>query len=724
MSWYYAFFFISGFCSLLYEVVWLRLTAAQYGVTIAMTSIVLSVFMAGMGAGSLLSGIASRRYGDRLSWSPLRLYAGAELIIGFAAFTVPHELLLGRHLLESWGGGFSSSSATYYLASGVLVAVTLIPWCACMGATIPLAMWAIRSESRPESGRSFSFLYTANVIGAMVGAIIPAVLIEEYGFHGTLYIGTGLNALIAGSAFACSFRGRRPISGSATAQPEVIAAKPHSAAVDEPRVMTLLFLTGFATMGMEVIWIRLYMAFIGPLVYSFALILLAYLGATAVGARIYTRRGVAGGSRLPWMLLGLLGLVPLITADPRVPLLAPFRVVLGVLFVSGAIGFLTPMLVDHWSRRHADRAGKAYAVNVLGCILGPLFASFVLLPHLSERNSLAIFAFPWFAMMVPWRGSKSLTARSSVVGFASVAAALLVFIFTRDYAMLFPRGKILRDSTATVIAAGSGMNRKLLTNGVGMTFLTPITKMMAHFSLASLDHPPQNMLVICFGMGTTFRSGLTWNIPVTAVELVPSVPRLFPYFHEDAARVMALPDAHVVIDDGRRYLERSDQKFDVIAIDPPPPVSAASSSLLYSVEFYSIAKRHLSPHGILAQWLPYGDDADLASITRALIDSFPNVRIYRSVSGWGWHFFASMAPIPERNADELLVRMPAAAVTDMMEWGPEKAPREQLQLMLAHSIAPEEFIARAPQYPTLHDDHPVNEYFLIRTIQAAARKAK
>lgn len=724
MSWYYAFFFISGFCSLLYEVVWLRLTAAQYGVTIAMTSIVLSVFMAGMGAGSWLAGTASRRYGDRFSWSPLRLYAGAELMIGGASLLVPGELLLGRHLLEAWSGGFSSSSATYYLASGLLVGVTLIPWCACMGATIPLAMWAIRNESRPESARSFSFLYTANVMGAMVGAIIPAALIELYGFHGTLYIGTCLNVLIAVSAFARSLRWRKPDCISAVAQPVVIASDPQPAAGDGFRVMTLLFLTGFATMGMEVIWIRLYTAFIGPLVYSFALILLTYLAATAIGARIYTRTQVGGESRLPWILLGLLSLVPLITADPRIHLLAPLRVVLGVLFVSGVIGFLTPMLVDHWSGGDADRAGKAYAVNVIGCILGPLFASFVLLPHLSERASMALFALPWFVMILPWRGSKSLTPRSLVFGIASVGAALLIFLFTHDYTNLFPKGEILRDSTATVIASGKGMNRRLLTNGVGMTSLTPITKMMAHFSLASLDHPPHSMLVICFGMGTTFRSGLTWNIPVTAVELVPSVPKLFSYFHEDAAQVMASPHAHIVIDDGRRYLERTDQKFDVIAIDPPPPVSAASSSLLYSVEFYSIARRHLVQHGILAQWLPYGDDADLASITKAMVQSFPYVRIYRSVSGWGWHFFASMYPIPERSADELLARMPAAAVTDMMEWGPEKTPREQLQLMLAHSITPEEFIARAPQYPALRDDHPVNEYFILRTIQAASGKAK
>ena len=56
MNWYFFFFFVSGFCSVLYELVWLRLSMAQFGVTTAMVSIVLSVFMAGMGLGSWASG--------------------------------------------------------------------------------------------------------------------------------------------------------------------------------------------------------------------------------------------------------------------------------------------------------------------------------------------------------------------------------------------------------------------------------------------------------------------------------------------------------------------------------------------------------------------------------------------------------------------------------------------------------------------------------------------
>jgi predicted membrane-bound spermidine synthase len=46
---------------------------------------------------------------------------------------------------------------------------------------------------------------------------------------------------------------------------------------------------------------------------------------------------------------------------------------------------------------------------------------------------------------------------------------------------------------------------------------------------------------------------------------------------------------------------RTNKMFDVIVIDPPPPVEVAGSSLLYSTEFYAVAKRRLRPDGILMQ---------------------------------------------------------------------------------------------------------------------------
>ena len=183
MTWYFVFFFVSGFCGILYEIVWLRLSMAQFGVTSALVAIVLSMFMAGLGLGSWGSGYLVRRYGQRAGALGLRLYALAEFLIGISALLVPLQLQWGRALLEKTG---LPSSGAYYLASGIWIALTLVPWCACMGATFPLAMESIKHSFRSESSSSFSFLYLANVVGATAGAIIPLFLIELFGFRGTL----------------------------------------------------------------------------------------------------------------------------------------------------------------------------------------------------------------------------------------------------------------------------------------------------------------------------------------------------------------------------------------------------------------------------------------------------------------------------------------------------------------------------------------------------------
>jgi spermidine synthase len=716
MFWFFVFFFISGFCSVLYELVWLRLAMAQFGVTTALVSIVLSAFMAGLGAGSWAAGALVRRYGGQIKSPPLRLYALTELLIGVSALVVPAELVFGHRLLEAAAASTALSSAAYYLASGACLALTIIPWCACMGATIPLAMFAIRSDSRYETRRSFSFLYLSNVLGAVLGSFIPLFFVELVGFHGTLRIGALLNALIAASAFAITLlpqtRGAKPAPSA--------PAPPTLPGLGRPAgILLLLFTTGLVTMGMEVIWIRLYTPYIGPVVYSFAMILIAYLLATFAGSQVYRfwSRRHAAESHLAWISLALLSVLPLFTADSRVHMNLVLRVFAGVMPVAGMIGFLTPMLVDRWSAGDPDRAGRAYAVNVLGCILGPLIAGFLLLPLAGERVSMLFFALPWFAMAFvrERRGGTRPRIWQTAFAGAIIVAALGIFFSTKDFETQFARREVLRDSTATVIAKGEGWERRLLVNGQGMTKLTPVTKMMAHLTLASLDHQPRSALIICFGMGTTFRSAISWGISATAVELVPSVPKLFAYYHPDAAQVLASALAHVVIDDGRRYLERTPAKYDAIIIDPPPPVPTAGSSLLYSQDFYTVAKQRLEPGGIVQQWLPEGDNETKAAVARALKNSFPYVRVYHSVEGWGWHFLASDRPIPVRTADELLARMPGAAVADMMEWGPAKTPAAQFALVLAQPVSLDDLIALSPSTPALQDDRPINEYFLLRT---------
>jgi spermidine synthase len=276
-----------------------------------------------------------------------------------------------------------------------------------------------------------------------------------------------------------------------------------------------------------------------------------------------------------------------------------------------------------------------------------------------------------------------------------------------------PRLTIRRDYQAAVTAGGEGSERTLRINNVGMTRLTPITKVMAHLPLAFLPRPPRSALVICFGMGTTFRSLLSWGIPSTAVELVPSVPGLFGFFHADAREALASPNARVVIDDGRRFLARAGGTYDVITLDPAPPMTAAGTSFLFSEEFYALARRRLAPDGIMQIWI--ADPVEpvvLSAFVKAVTDSFPHVRVFRSLEGWGYHCLASAAPLPAYTAAELSARLPKAAVRDLLELGPEKTGTRQFSALLRAEIPVGALIA--PGAAGLRDDRPLNEYFFLR----------
>jgi spermidine synthase len=754
---FFLFFLVSGSCALVYEVVWLRLAMAAFGVTTPLVSIVLSVFMAGLGLGSWGAGRLARHLAERSSPDRfLRLYAITEMVIGAGGLLVAHELDWARRALQALGASAPWASGSHYLGAGVLVTVALLPFCAAMGATFPLGMAALRplQEAKRESSAAgtFSYLYVANVVGAALGTLLSAVmLIELLGFRGTLQVTALLNGLLAMAAFALSIRSRsgedagigaHPVEARRTGVTEADAPPAAPAPVRSaiPKnvgasrslpaklraVPWLLFSTGLLSMGMEVVWVRQFTPYLGTVVYTFAAILTVYLVATFLGSAAYrwSARRRPTVVRTAWgpgalLAVALLAALPTILADPRVAPPGGFaaglvRVAVGIGPFCFALGHLTPRLVDLWSHGDPARAGSAYALNVLGCIAGPLVASFGLLPIMGERWALAVLALPLYAFVLT-RPRTASRANFAVLGGLALAAGLGVVALTKDYETIFFLRKTLRDHSATVIATGEGMNKRLLVNGYGMTSLTPITKMMAHLPLAVRAKPPERVLVVCFGMGTSFRSALTWGASTTAVELIPSVPDLFDFYHPDAARVRALPGAHVVIDDGRRFLERTGEDFDVITVDPPPPVEAAGSSLLYSKEFFEAARARLRTDGVFQQWLPTpAEPIVIAAIARALKDSFVHVRAFPSEFGWGIHFLASQSPIPLLAPDRLVDRMPSAARTDLVEWRPGMLPVEPLAAVLTHEIPLDHLIGLVPGTRPLTDDLPVNEYYLLR----------
>ncbi|HEV8200563.1 MAG TPA: hypothetical protein VGS03_11120 [Candidatus Polarisedimenticolia bacterium] len=730
-AWFFAFFFLSGAGSLVFEVVWLRLAMARFGVTTPLVSMVLSLFMAGLAIGSLWAGRLDRRHADGPPGRFLRFYGLAEATIGFSAFVIPTMFDLGRDAVTAVGAAWGSS--LFSLASALVIGTAIVPFCICMGATYPLAMSFLRRSGAADE-RLFSRLYLANLLGACVGTLLSAfVLIELLGFRKTLAVTATLHALIAAGAVVL---GRDAASRSRAAPVGQVSSTPTSWTPvagdaiapdrDVGRGSTLLgivFMTGLASLAMELVWVRQYTPLLGPFVYSFAAILATYLAFNGLGAGLYRAWASPGApvrahhGSLLLLAAGAFSFLPLLATDPRLAPAGtiPFRVaqlVFGLGPFCVASGILTPLLIDRFARGDPDKAGRAYAVNVLGCIIGPILAGFGLLPLAGERATLALLGLPFLVLGL----GAALGQGRRVLGSAAAALALsgILLFATEDFEARFPTRVVRRDYAATTIATGQGRDKQLLINGYGITNLTPVTKLMAHLPAAFRASPPRDALVICFGMGTSFRSLLSWGASTTAVELVPSVPSLFGYFHADGPALLASPPAHLVIDDGRRFLERTTDQYDVITIDPPPPVEAAASSLLYSKEFYAVVRRRLRPGGIVQQWLPEGDPTVVASVTRALRESFPSLRAFHALEGWGIHYLAGDVPLDGVSVTTLADRLPPRASADLFEWGPYASAERTLAEVLLREVPVDELIAAAPRAPALTDDRPVNEYYLLR----------
>lgn len=721
-------FFLSGFCGLVYQMVWTRLAFASFGIITPVLSVVISVFMFGLSLGAWGGGRIVPWLSRRTPVSAIYFYAAAEFLIGLGAFAVPRLFGIGQRILLGAG---QTNSFHYLFLSAAVLAVALLPWCIFMGATFPLMMAFVRECDQADTA-SFSFLYLANVLGAMCGTAMAAVvLIEMFGFHRTLVFAAEVNFIIA--VLSVDLGRRRP-AASVSASQRLAAVNAGAGPRSGNRfLLWILFSTGFSAMAMEVVWTRAFTPILKTAVYSFALVVFTYLGATFLGSWLYRRdlkRNAPKSLAAVIVLLAIAAFLPIVAIDPRVvpAEVNPFAgmypnrasailaVLAGICPLCGLLGYLTPRLIDQYAAGQPTAAGRAYSVNVVGCILGPLFASYVLLPWISERFAMVLLALPLLALCLVC--GQTLTARQRAVSVLTAFAALAWSLFgAEDFAgrlgKISQGTQVRRDYAASVISFGHGMHRRLLVNGVGMTGLMPETKFMVDLPMALHQTRPHSVLLICFGMGTTFRSALSWDVPTTAVELVPSVRDAFGYYHADAALCLGNPMGRIVIDDGRRFLKRTREKYDIIVIDPPPPVEAAGSSLLYSTDFYAIVKEHLNRGGILETWFPPGPQSTYQAVLRSLHDSFPCLRCFGGMRGFGVHLLASMEPIPPATAQDLAARMPPKAQKDLLEW----APTLNVPLYLDATLSQEVQLTNILN-PTLNnqisDDSPFNEYFLLR----------
>jgi spermidine synthase len=189
----YAIFFISGFAAILYQLIWQRALFTLYGTSSEAVTVVVTVFMLGLGLGSLAGGALSRT--ARL---PLPvLFAMAEVVIGaFGLASLP---------LFRWVASLTPAAAGMQVGLPAF-ALLLLPTL-CMGATLPLlAAYAI---ARLHSvGRALGMLYFVNTLGSAAGCVAAAAFaFGALGQSGSVLLAAAANFAAAAWVLAAS-RGR------------------------------------------------------------------------------------------------------------------------------------------------------------------------------------------------------------------------------------------------------------------------------------------------------------------------------------------------------------------------------------------------------------------------------------------------------------------------------------------------------------------------------------
>ena len=172
--------FLSGIGALIFETLWLRLSGLAFGNSIWAAALILSSFMAGLALGNALAASSRLR-----RWRPLHFYAVLEGFVAIFGCTIVFGLpVLGDWIRPVWQTLWSHQPTLLALRFMVSFLILLVPTTA-MGLTLPVIIEdpALRQTN---FGRAIGFLYGANTLGAVVGALLgEAYLIEAFGLRGT-----------------------------------------------------------------------------------------------------------------------------------------------------------------------------------------------------------------------------------------------------------------------------------------------------------------------------------------------------------------------------------------------------------------------------------------------------------------------------------------------------------------------------------------------------------
>lgn len=732
-------FFLSGVSALIYQLLWLRVLGLIFGVTVYAASTVWASFMAGLAVGSVLAG----RLADRAR-SPLLWFAGVEGAIALAATMTTLTFSALPHwyprLVPGLAGSFFHATTIRFAVAFLLM---ILPT-ALMGATLP---FVVTAATRAGSLSVIGVLYGSNTSGAIVGALAAGLwLIPVHGMHATFVAAASLNVLAAASAVLVSRA--RSWDDSAGVADERSELRSTDALPPASRRMVLATFTvsGAVALALEVVWLRSATIILGPTVYTVAVLLATILAGIALGSYAITPFLVRWRSPLialaaleVLIAFAILFSIVTLTKTPLVvdalpgslkmalpPYLVP--VIVGGVLVAFPTSFLMglafPLGMQVWTHagmredgRGGSRLGIFYALNVCAGVVGSLGAGLLLLPGLGTRTGLTVLAAATLATSVGLFGvatrswiARALPSLIAVVIFIAVAASRSDPVATLLALRVPGQPVVWREegiqTTASIHTFLGGRRYAMYLDGYHQAANDGAT-LRLHYKIGTLPvalHPnPHDALVIGLGGGATAgamsrHSGLN----VDVVELSNTVVRASSFFRQANFDLLARPNVHLRIDDGRNYLVSTRRRYDIITADTIQPVRAGSASL-YSKEYFTLVRDRLNDDGIALQWFG-GTDDEYRLVARTFADVFPYVTLWDngtllvgtkqplkiSPDTFNWKLKVpglseALAAIEIRSFDDLLREF----------WGGPSDLRDHLG-----------------DGPLLTDDRPILEYFL------------
>lgn len=752
-------FLLSGASGLIYQVAWVRQLSLTFGVTIYAVSTVVAAFMAGLALGSMIGG----RRADRVR-RPIAWYAAAEIAIGLLGRLSPWVLdrVQDAYVALYPSGSEDAALGIVALRFGLAALALLVPT-TLMGATLPLIVKGSLALGRSVSPR-VSWLYAANTAGAILGTIAAGfVMIGALGISATISVAAALNLLAALGALAVEARvrsaGLSPVRPAPASMDPPIGPSHEESLPTPPMVRRLVILAfaaqGFASLAYEVVWTRVLAMLLDGTAYAFAIVLAVVLLGIALGSAL---AGPLMPRDFPWVriyaalqggvaVLALLGIVefawireimdqlrawsgplrPLVASHYGWMIGAPIIVILPPLLLLGASFPVAARIVVTGAGRAGRELGLLYAGNTAGAILGSWAAGFLLLPALGSQRAIAALALVNAALalacaLASGRGRQLLAGSilGAILGAGALAMSLAPHMYERVVASRFPGQEVVwvgegQEASVAVIRDVAEDALRLYVNGQhqGSDEVNMVTfhRLLGH--LPMIIHPdPQDVLIVGLGGGVT-AGAMSRHQPrrLDVVELSETVVEASRYFQHVNEGVLGFPNLHLKLDDGRNHLLVTGRTYDVITADAIQPRNAGSA-VLYSAEYYRLARRALKPGGIMAQWLedrPENPDnvPQRKLMARTFLSEFPHVTLWL----YGTLMVGSNEPI--RIDEQVLIErwqrrgFDRALADTGLQW-PEA-------IMRFHNMGDRELRewAEFGRNPTIvTDDHPSIEYFL------------